>query len=147
MVSWPSCLTPPYDRAMRPVLHADCSRARIRRAAPVSCQVVRERDFRQIGTRVLDLSVRGMLLSTDLPVLTGEEVLLTFQSPTSHRWYDRTATVSRVVHGRRRGDKVGAVGIAFEPLDVWSDLLLCSELHQAPVLARRRLPCKVTRRT
>jgi hypothetical protein len=123
---------------MRPVLHADCPRARLRRRVQPPCEVVRERDFRLVGTRVLDLSTKGMLLETDLPLLTGEELLVSFRSPRAgaERWFDCEATVARVLHGRRRGDRSRAVGIAFEPLDPWSEILLCEDLRATPVTPR-----------
>jgi hypothetical protein len=124
---------------MRPILHADCARARIRRALATPCQVVRERDFKLVGTTVLDVSARGMLIAAELPILTGEEVLVAFRSPSGHRWYDRTATVSRVLHGRRRGDRSRAVGLAFDPCEIWSELSLCHDLRAAPIMAQRGL--------
>ena len=101
---------PPYDRGMRPVLHADCQRALLRRDIQTPCEVVRERDFRLVGTRVLDLSARGMLIESDQRLLTGEELIVTFRGPRSKRWYDCTGTVARIVHGRRRRDRRRAVG-------------------------------------
>jgi hypothetical protein len=118
---------------MRPVFHAQCPRARLRRRVQPSCQVVRTRDFRLVGTRVLDLSATGMLLETQLPVLTGEELVISFKSPTEDRWFDCEASVARVVHGRRRGDTARALGIAFDGIDPWSQLLLCEHLHSAPL--------------
>jgi hypothetical protein len=95
---------------------------------------VRERDFRQVGTRVLDLSSRGMLLESDLSVLTGEPLVVSFQSP-SGRWHDLEGSVARVLHGRRRGDRHRAVGISFE-IDPFSELLLCESLRRMPVTNR-----------
>ena len=86
---------------MRPVLHAQCPRARLRRTVKTTCEVVRSRDYTLVGTRVLDLSTRGMLLQTDAPVMTGEELLVLFRGP-SGDWYDCDGTVARVLHGRRR---------------------------------------------
>jgi hypothetical protein len=96
------------------------------------CEVVRTRDFRLVGTRVLDLSAKGMLLEADLPILTGEELLVTFKTPGTDRWYDCEATVARVLHGRRRGDACRALGIAFDGIDPFSELLLCEHLRDAP---------------
>lgn len=126
---------------MRPVLHAQCPRARLRRTVKTTCEVVRSRDYTLVGTRVLDLSTRGMLLQTDAPVMTGEELLVLFRGP-SGDWYDCDGTVARVLHGRRRRDPGRAIGIAFEPLDPWRDILLCDSLKHAPVTARgnSRLP-------
>jgi hypothetical protein len=121
---------------MRPVLHADCPRARLRRRIQPPCEVVRERDFKLVGTRVLDLSTRGMLLESELPLLTGEELIVSLRSPRADRWFDCAATVARVVHGRRRGDTHRAIGIEFEPLDPWSEILLCEDLRAAPVAKR-----------
>ena len=120
---------------MRPVLHADCPRARLRRRIEPRCEVVRARDYSLVGTRVVDLSTKGMLLASDAAVLTGEELLVLFRTPTGD-WYDCDATVARVLHGRRRGDAHRAVGIAFEPLDPWRDILLCEALRNAPVAPR-----------
>jgi hypothetical protein len=123
---------------MRPVLHANCPRGRLRRSVRTRCEVVRERDFKLVGTNVLDLSTRGMLLETDLSVLTGEDLIVSFESPTSGRWYDCGATVARVLHGRRRRDERRAVGVAFESLHVFDELLLCEDLRSVP-MARRGL--------
>lgn len=121
---------------MRPVLHAECPRALLRRDIRTNCEVVRDRDFRLVGSRVLDLSAKGMLVESDQRILTGEEVIVAFQGPRSRRWYDCTGTVARVLHGRRKRDRRRAVGIRFDGLDVFNELLLCEELRDAPVALR-----------
>lgn len=121
---------------MRPVLHADCPRARLRRIVQPRCHVLRERDFRLVGTRILDLSTKGMLLETELPVLTGEPLLVSFGL--GRRWFDFGASVARVLHGRRRCDATRAVGIEFETLDAFNESLLCEQLRQTPVSRRHR---------
>ncbi len=103
--------------------------------------MVRVRDFRLVGERIVDLSARGMLVETDLPILTGEEVLVTFKSPTADRWYDCDGVVARVLHGRRRDDRCRGLGIAFDGLDPWSQMLLCDHLSAEP-LARGRARAK-----
>jgi c-di-GMP-binding flagellar brake protein YcgR len=118
---------------MRPVFHAHCPRARLRRRVTSACQVVRTRDFRLIGTRVIDLSATGMLLETALPILTGEELIVSFKSPAEDRWFDCEASVARVVHGRRRADPCRALGISFDTIDPWNELLLCEHLRSAPL--------------
>jgi hypothetical protein len=134
---------------MRPTLHASCARARIRRVVPTVCEVVRARDYSLVGTHVIDLSARGMLLETDVPVMTGEELLALFRGP-SGDWYDVDATVARVMHGRRRRDPrpslgppsssvrdpLRAIGIAFHGLDPWRGILLCDSLKRLPVAPR-----------
>lgn len=119
---------------MRPVLHADCPRAGLRRSLPTPCEVVRERDFKRVGTRVLDLSSKGMLVESDLAVLTGEALLVTFRSP-SGRWVDLEGSVARVLHGRRKGNRRRAAGIEFD-IDPFDELLLCEALRGAPVTER-----------
>src|SRR5262249_53446616 len=126
---------PLRSSTMRPVLHADCPRARLRRTMKTRCEVVRARDYSLVGTRVVDLSVKGMLLETEAPVLTGEDLLVLFRSPWGD-WYDCDATVARVLHGRRRWDDIRAIGIAFESLDPWREIMLCESLRQAPVAQR-----------
>jgi hypothetical protein len=120
---------------MRPVLHAHCSRARIRRIVPTICEVVRARDYSLVGTHVVDLSARGMQLETDVSAITGEELLVLFRGP-SGDWYDVDATVARVLHARRRRDARHAIGIAFDGLDPWRSILLCDSLKNAPVAPR-----------
>jgi hypothetical protein len=120
---------------MRPVLHADCPRARLRRTIETACEVVRARDCSPVGTRVVDLSAKGLLLETDATLLTGEELMVLFRSPWGD-WFDCDATVARVLHGRRRWDDIRAIGIAFEPLDPWREIMLCESLRNAPVAHR-----------
>ncbi|WP_394829747.1 PilZ domain-containing protein [Pendulispora albinea] len=85
-----------------------------RHAVRFDCQVVRERDFKLLGEQAIDLSADGMLVLTDQRVLTGEEVLVSFRVPNLRAWFDAEATVARVVHGRRPGDRGrGALGLRF----------------------------------
>jgi hypothetical protein len=123
---------------MRPVFHAQCPRARLRRRVQPSCEVVRTRDFRLVGTRVLNLSATGMLLESELPILTGEELIVSFKSPADETWFDCEASVARVIHGRRLADTGRALGISFDTIDPFSELLLCEHLRSAP-LAREHV--------
>jgi hypothetical protein len=68
----------------------------------VPCQAVRERDFRLVAAKIVDLSLGGMLVGPALPVLTGDRILVSFRSPRWGVWVDAEAIVARVVHGRRR---------------------------------------------
>jgi hypothetical protein len=104
----------------------------VRRAARVECQVVRERDFKLIGSRSLDLSPHGMLVMAQADVLTGEEVLVTFRVPQTRLWFDAQATVARVVHGRRPGDLGRALGLEFDPLDGSAQWLLRAAMRGLP---------------
>jgi hypothetical protein len=75
--------------------------------------VVREHDFRRVSYVGLDLSTQGMLVVTQDRVLTGEELIVSFRAPFSHRWFDAEATVARVIHGRRPLDCARGLGIEF----------------------------------
>jgi len=88
-----------------------------RREVLLTCEVVRERDFRRVSNLALDLSPDGMLVSTEDRVLTGEEVLVSFRGPRSNQWFDVPATVARVVHGRRPGDAGRCLGLHFQGLE------------------------------
>ena len=119
---------------MRPVLHALCPHAKKRRKVRPVCEVVRLRDFRLVGRQVIDLSTRGMLLETDLSILTGEEVLVSFKSPVDSRWFDFEASVARVLQGRRQRDERRAVGISFGNSDPWTEIVLCDHLRHSPLV-------------
>ncbi len=95
-------------------------RRAFRRYVRIDCQVVREHDFRVIGELALDLSERGMLVTTRERVLTGEEVVVSFRPPSSNRFVDAVGHVARVLHGRRPGDRGRCLGIEFDTMD-WHD--------------------------
>jgi hypothetical protein len=119
------------------LVHAHQRRA-LRRAVRVDCQVVRERDFRLIGSRGVDLSPAGMLVMAQETVLTGEPVIVSFRLPRSAYWFDAEATVARIVHGRRPGDLGRCLGLEFAALDADVDSFLCGALRGvAPRLPMR----------
>ena len=94
----------------------------------VPCQVVRERDFRLLARWMVDLSPEGMRVRADVPVLTGEAVIITFLAPMARAWIDAEAYVTRVVHGRRPTDRGRELGIHFEHLVPAARELLHAEL-------------------
>jgi PilZ domain len=104
----------------------------MRRSVRVDCQVVREHDFKLVGRRAIDLSADGMLVLSDTRVLTGEDVIVTFRAPSTRLWLDCTATVARVVHGRRPGDWGPCLGLTFESMDEVTRALLRAELRGLP---------------
>jgi hypothetical protein len=110
----------------------------MRRAVRVDCQVVRERDFRLIGSRGVDLSPEGMLVMAQEPVLTGEPVLVAFRLPRSAWWFDAEATVARVVHGRRPGDLGRCFALSFESLEDDAQAFLNRALRGVPPPLPRR---------
>ena len=97
---------------MSAILARNVHRKAFRRGVLVSCEVVREHDFRRVARIGLDLSTEGMLVKADARVLTGEEVLVCFRAPFG-RWFDARATVARVIHGRRPGDVGPCLGLEF----------------------------------
>lgn len=117
---------------MSVILKRKHPRRAFRREVLLSCQVVRERDFRLVSELALDLSTQGMLVATDLRVLTGEPLLVSFRPPRSNRFLDVAATVARVVHGRRPGDRGRCLGLSFHGLDAAAERLLFQHLRGLP---------------
>jgi len=103
-----------------------------RHAIRIDCQVVRERDFKLVARKVVDLSDVGMLVAPIARVLTGEEVIVSFMAPFSRSWIDAEATVARVVHGRRPGDRGMALGLCFHNIDEVARALLRQNLRGLP---------------
>ncbi len=103
-----------------------------RRCVLVDCQVVRERDFSLLGERALDLSLQGMLLYSKRRAEVGEEVIVTFRVPGTRKWIDTTATVARVIQGRRPGDRGPALGLWWGELPLADERLLRSCLTPFP---------------
>jgi PilZ domain len=104
----------------------------LRRAVRVDCQVVREHDFRLIGSRGVDLSPAGMLVMAQERVLTGEPVVVSFRLPMSRYRFDAEGTVARVVHGRRPGDLGRCFALEFEGLADETDAFLQRALRGVP---------------
>jgi c-di-GMP-binding flagellar brake protein YcgR len=119
------------------LVHAN-QRRDVRRSIRVECQVVREKDFRLLATRTENLSSGGMLVRGGERALTGEPVIVSFRVPRSRRWVDAKATIARVLHGRRPGDRGLRYGVEFEPLAPEDERYLRSRLKGiAPPLPSR----------
>lgn len=118
-------------------------RRSFRRYVRLDCQVVRERDFRLVGDLALDLSTGGMRVRGLSPVLTGEEVVISFRPPRSNVWVDAEATVARVVHGRRPGDTGLSFGLEFHGVGREEQALIFEQLRgmsaTEPLRQRRSL--------
>ncbi len=104
----------------------------IRRAIGVQCQVVREYDFRLIASRGVDVSPSGMLVMGEEPALTGEPVIVSFRPPYSPHWFDAEATIARVVHGRRPGDRGLCFGLVFNRIEAKAEWFLGRALQGVP---------------
>lgn len=117
-----------------------------RRGVTVPCQAVRERDFKLIADRTLDISVDGLLLplAHDDQVVTGESLIIAFPIP--GMWIDAEATVTRVVHGRRPGDEGPACGVLFDVVSPSARAALAGFLHGKPPPLPRRGPLARLRR-
>ena len=119
-------------------------RLSMRRAVSITCQAVRERDFKMIATRTLDVSSDGVLLPISFPVLTGEPIIISFEIP--GMWIDAEASVTRVVHGRRPGDDGLAIGVTFDVISPAARSALAGFLHGRPPPLPRRGPLSRLRR-
>ena len=98
------------------ILSRKVHRRSFRRQVLMGCQVVRERDFRLVSSVAFDLSTDGALVLTGERVLTGEPLIVSFRAPKTNAWFDLEATVARVVHGRRDGDRGRCLGLTFHSL-------------------------------
>ena len=105
-------------------------RSAARRHVALACQAVRERDFRLVADRTLDLSPEGVLLPVDRRVGAGEAMIVSFEIPGA--WIDAEATVTRVIEGRRPGDDGLAIGVRFDVIAPSSRAALAAFLHGRP---------------
>jgi hypothetical protein len=119
-------------------LPTDRERIAFRHTVRLDCQIVRERDFKLVASRSLDLSATGMLVETDEELAIDEPLIVSFRAPRSDRYVDAEATVARVVRGRRTGDTGRACGIRFGALDRGALTLLKSSLRRLPATRARR---------
>ena len=104
----------------------------LRRSVRVDCQVVRERDFRLVGSRGVDLSPDGMLVMAPgaradrgaarrgVPA-AAQRLLVRRRGPRRPR-----------LHGRRPGDKGRCFGLEFEPLEPDVEFFLRRALRGVP---------------
>lgn len=102
--------------------------------------MVRERDFRLIADRLVDLSASGALVGPADPALTGERILVSFRIPRSTVWVDAEATVTRVVHGRRPGEFSRSLAIEFAELEVLPRFMLGEALRVVPLAPPKSAP-------
>ncbi len=113
-------------------------RQAFRREVLFPCQVVRERDFRLVSSLAFDLSTDGMLVLTSDRVLTGEPVIVSFRAPRTGDWFDVEATVARVLHGRRPGDRGRGLGLFFQTIGQTDKWRLSDGLRGFPAARRAR---------
>jgi PilZ domain len=122
---------------MNMFVHAQ-QRETIRRAVQIPCQVVRERDFKLIGARTVDLSPHGMLVKSEADVLPDERLIVSFRATAFNLWFDTEAVVTRIVSGRRPGDPGRCLGVRFRTLDAVARHILRGSLRKVPPPVPRR---------
>lgn len=122
-----------------PFLVAASQRRSVRRYVRLECEVVRERGFKLLGRRTLDLSTTGLRIAAMDDALTGEPVIFSFRAPGSETWIDAEGTVARVLHGRRDYDFGPSVGIDFSLSDE-QRAVLRKQLSKYPPAAPKRAP-------
>jgi hypothetical protein len=116
-------------------------RREIRRRVSLSCRVVRESDFRLLGTRAIDLSPDGMCVMALRDAAPGESLIVSFRATELGLWFDAEATIARVLHGRRPRDRGRCFGISFSKFDPVSRLILRGHLRRtAPPVPQRARP-------
>jgi len=101
---------------------------------------VRERDFRLLADRTVDLSATGALVGPADPALTGERILVSFRIPRSSVWIDAEATVTRVVHGRRPGEFTRSLALEFDDLETLQRFTLKDALRSVPPAPPKSAP-------
>jgi hypothetical protein len=115
-------------------------RREMRHGVRMGCRVRRIEDWRLLGDRTLDLSPLGMLVLSDEQVDEGTSLVVSFQATELPIWFDTCATVSRIVEGRRPGDRGRALGIHFDTLPAVSRLILRGFLRRTPLTRATREP-------
>lgn len=113
-------------------------RREVRRALSLPCQIVRERDFRLVSDRTVDVSPDGMFVATDTELEVGEDLIVSFRATELDLWFDTEARVTRVVHGRRTGDEGRGVALRFSTLTNVKRLILRGHLRRVPPPLPRR---------
>lgn len=86
----------------------------VRRRVRLPCRAMSWERFEIVGERLLDLSSCGAFLQSDAQMRIGEEVLLAFRMPWLGPDVLVSASVARLVEGRRRGDFGRGVGLRFD---------------------------------
>ncbi len=113
-------------------------RREVRRAVGLTCQVVRERDFRLIADQAFDLSPDGMLVASEHDMAVGESLIVSFKATQLGLWFDTEASVARIIKGRRPGDRGAGIGLSFSSLDRVKRLILRGHLRRVPPPLPRR---------
>ena len=121
-----------------PIFVRKNERREVRRAISMTCQIVRERDFRLVSEKALDVSPDGMLVATDVELEPGENVFVSFRATELGLWFDTEARVARVIRGRRPGDRGRGIALRFSTLPRVKRFILRGHLRRVPPPIPRR---------
>jgi len=113
-------------------------RREVRHAFQISCQIVRERDFRLVAEKALDLSSDGMFVATEMDLEPGENVFVSFRATELGIWFDSEAKVARVIEGRRPNDTCRGVALRFSTMSNVKRFILKGHLRRVPPHLPRR---------
>ena len=113
-------------------------RREVRRRVAMPCRVVRERDCRLIGECAVDASPDGMLVVAMTDVALGDEVVVGFEATDFKIRFEAEGIITRIVRGRRMGDRGRCVGIQFRKFDPIKRFILRGHLRRSsPPLPQR----------
>lgn len=107
-------------------------RGAVRRALSVPCQAVLLEPFRPVGTRLIDLSHQGALLSCDVGLVEGDELVLSFE--VAGTTIDAVAQVRTVTASGRDA------GLLFTDMEWGGRVALFVELSGIPPRVPRERP-------
>ena len=80
-----------------------------------------------------------MLVSSDHDLEVGEALIVSFKATQLGLWFDTDACVTRVIKGRRPGDRGRGIGLSFSSLDRVKRLILRGHLRRVPPPLPRRI--------
>jgi hypothetical protein len=124
---------------MSTILVGKKQRRSLRRAVQVPCSAISTGKYRELGSRVLDMSTRGMLVQCDDFVRLGESLMVMFRTPRGGVWLDAEAEVARIIHGWRTGDPGYCMGLRFTYMERPDrNELMCRLAGLPPPIPQRR---------
>jgi hypothetical protein len=123
---------------MREILLSARDRAALRRRVRLPCQVVEQESFSLLSEECVDLSLTGMRVKALVPAPVGSKVLVSFRVPSSSLYIDVDAEVTRIMWGRRSGDRCSCLGLRFLDLSRVDRAILKSRLVGLPPPAPER---------
>jgi hypothetical protein len=141
-------VSPDKPQAVRVVtaLRRLIKRRALRRAVRLPCIAVSTDGYRLVGQQVLDLSPRGVLVSSAAMLKLGDEIFISFLPPGDGRWMNAQAEVTRLIPGLRPWDPGPCAGLVFTNLSAPKRGELLARLAGIPPTVPRR-PLRFGRRS